>query len=160
MNNKLSQCLALTAVAGSLAFAGCGGSDSDDGPSAEDAQRAYAAAEAKLTAFGTQLGEALTNAGSQTDAQLATQFSDLSDEVDEQIDDIQALEVPEDLTKSKDDLVDALKDGQDDIEAIASAAQANDAAAARTAATQLVADSKDVTEARKSLKEALDNAAK
>lgn len=156
MNNKLSKCLALTAVAGALAVAGCGG---DSGPSAEEAQDKYADLSAQLNDFGEELGTAIASASGKTDAQIDAEFTALANKVDSQVDDIDDLEVPEDVTKAKDDLVEALKDGQSDLQAIASAAQAHDATAAGTATRQLITDSKDIDEAQDQLKDALQKAA-
>ena len=158
MSNKLSKCLALSAVAGALAVAGCG-SSSDEGPSAEDAQKEYAQVSDNLTDFGAKLQAEVASIPGKSDAELAPEFDALAQEANKQIMALKEIEVPEDVTEARDNLADAIGDGVDDLKAIADAGKTHDADAAAASFKKLVADSQDIDAAKKELKEALSKAA-
>jgi hypothetical protein len=141
-----------------LIGAGCGGGS--DQPSADDAQSAYSSIRTQISGLGDSIGSAMTGASRQTDVQLANSFSQLDDRAQATVERLQALEVPDDLRDERQALSDALDQGTGDLADIARAARASDAAGARAAAQQLIADSQQIRDARAAFERALNDAAK
>lgn len=153
---------ALLAVVMIAAFAaGCGGSDSDDTATetatASQQQQAAAfksgatAATAATTKIGTDLGAAIQSASSQTDAQLAATFTDLAARSRAVVADLNALDPPAASRAKVNALVGALSTGAQDLDAIATAARAGDAASAKSATETLVRDSPAIMAAKDAL---------
>ncbi|MFL5816483.1 MAG: hypothetical protein ACJ76L_02675 [Conexibacter sp.] len=147
----------LAAVA--LIGAGCGGS-SDDEPSAADAQTAYGPVKAQITGLGESIGTAMTSASRETDVEFAHAFAQLDARGHAVVARLNALEVPNDLDDERQAFSEALARGTADLADIASAARASDAAAARGAVKQLIADSQQLGNARAAFERALNDAAK
>lgn len=150
--------LPLAALLAAFALAGCGGGS--DQPSASDAQTAYSSVRTQLTGLGSSIGVAITAASRETDAQLAAAFSALAARGRAAVARLDELDVPDDLVAKRNALRDAVEKGTGDLSDIATAARASDAAAARTAAQQLIADSQQIREARAAFERALNDAAK
>jgi len=147
--------LPLAALLAAIAIAGCGGSDQ---PSAADAQSAYKPLRTQIVALGGSIGDAITNAGRQTDVALASTFAALAARGRSAVARLDELDVPKDLVAERNALRDAIDKGTGDLSDIATAARAHDAAAARTAASQLVTDSEQIKQARDAFEQALDRA--
>ncbi|HKG38577.1 MAG TPA: hypothetical protein VKB25_06270 [Conexibacter sp.] len=145
----------LAAVA--LIGAGCGSSDE---PSADDAQSAYQSVRAQIAGLGDSIGPAITGAGSETDAQLSRAFAQLQARGQAAVERLQGLEVPDELKEKREALGDALDRGTADLADIARAARDSDAAAARAAVEDLIADSQEIRDARAEFERALNDAAK
>lgn len=149
--------LPLAALA-ALVLAACGGSS---GPPKEDWQRDYAPINQQIKALGQTVGEAVTaaisNPNGQDPAALATQFQSLADEATAAADQLAEIETPDDqkIEENQDALVTALKQGANDLHAIAAAATAKDAKAAAASAARLVADSADIRKPRQALEQQL-----
>ncbi len=142
-----SRILPLAALVVAVFLTACGGGSSD-APTAADAKAAYAPVQTKIKGLGTDIGAAVAQASSATDAELATQFDALADRGRAQKAEIDAVEVPDSLVAERNALRDALDKGTDDLTDIATASKASDAAAARTAAEKLISDSEQIREAR------------
>lgn len=151
----LAALLATVALIG----AGCGSSSSDE-PSASDAQSAYSSIRTQISGLGDSIGQAMTGANRQTDVQLADSFAQLNDRAQATVERLQSLDVPDELRDERQALSDALDQGTGDLADIARAARASDAAGARAAAQQLIADSQQIRDARAAFERALNDAAK
>lgn len=161
---RRSSALATVAAALVLAVAaltGCGDDDGDGGDaggtvttttsprlSVAAAAAAYAPIRAELVELGRDLGTAVTQARSRTDAEVADQFTALTVRAEAAVARVESLNVPARLDTALDDLRVALQDGADDLRAFAIAARAGDAQAAREAVQRLVSDSEGIREAR------------
>jgi len=150
-----------------LAFAGCGG-DSKEDDAAADAAKAKATAEAafkkgataataETTKIGEDLGTAIQGASRQTDAALAATFTSLAGRARGVVSDLNALETPQETRAEVTALVGALTTGAQDLDAIATAARANDASSARSATETLVRDSPAIKAAKDALDAELGN---
>jgi hypothetical protein len=146
----------LAAVA--LIGAGCG--SSSDQPSAADAQTAYRSIKTQITGLGDSIGTAMTSADRETDVEFAHAFAQLDARGHAVVARLNALEVPNNLEDERQAFSEALARGTADLADIASAARASDAAAARSAVKQLIADSQQLGDARAAFERALNDAAK
>jgi hypothetical protein len=152
--------LPLAAPLAAVALIGAGCGSSSDQPSADDAQSAYQSVRAQISGLGDSIGPAIVGAGSETDAQLSRAFAQLQARGQAAVERLQGLEVPDELKAKQQALSDALDRGTDDLADIASAARDSDAAAARTAVQELIADSQEIRDARAAFERALNDAAK
>lgn len=152
--------LPLAAPLAAVALIGAGCGSGSDQPSAADAQSAYSSVRTQITGLGTSIGTAINGASRETDVQLADAFAQLDARGEAAIARLDALEVPDDLKAKRQALSDALQKGTGDLADIARAARASDAAAARAAAQQLIADSQQIKDARAAFERALNDAAK
>lgn len=150
--------LAASLATVALIGAGCGSSDSDQ-PSAADAQSAYSSIRTQISGLGDSIGAAMTGANRQTDVQLSEAFAQLNDRAQATVERLQALDVPDELRDEQQALSDALDQGTGDLADIARAARSSDAAGARAAAQQLIADSQQIRDARAAFERALRDAA-
>jgi hypothetical protein len=156
----LRRSLLLAAAACAALAAGCGGDDDKSGDAAKtttvDAVAVYRtsakAATAETTKIGDEIGTSIQAADTQTDAQLAATFTDLASRARAVVADLNALAPPADDKAKVNALVSALGTGAQDLDAIATAARANDASSARSATVTLVRDSPSI----KAAKDALD----
>ena len=135
-------------AAGAHALGACGGED----------EQAFIDASGKATteisALGQDIGMTVSGAGEQTDAELRRQFTALANRAGAAVEQLDTLDPPnDDLETTVDDLSAALAKGQKDLEGIASAAGASDAAAARSATQALVKDSPAISAGNEQLKE-------
>lgn len=146
--------LPLAALLATAALIGCGGSSQ---PSAADAKTAYAPLRVQIVTIGGSIGAAIT-AASRTDVQLESAFSALAARGRAAVARLDSLKVPDSLVAKRDALRDAIDKGTGDLSDIATAARAHDAAAARTAAEQLVSDSQQIGTARAAFESALSSA--
>jgi hypothetical protein len=128
--------------------AGCGG---DDGPSIADVKKAYGPVDNSLKNLGEDIQGAVKNASGKTDAALATQFDDLAEKTDAQIQDVRGMEVTDDLADERDALADALVLVKGDLADISTAAEQSNVTAAANAARSLITHAKTVTEAKDAL---------
>lgn len=149
--------LPLAVLLVAVAAAGCGSSDA---PSADDAKSAYQSVRTQISGLGSSIGTAIEGAGRSTDSQLSETFSSLKERGRSAVARLDDVKVPDSLDDERQALRDALSKGTDDLADIATAAKASDAAAARTAAQQLVSDSQDIRDARAKFEQALDDATK
>jgi hypothetical protein len=153
--------LPLAALVAAVLIAGCGGSGTKttSAPSASAAQAAYVPVQTQIKSIGTDIGTAISGAPKATDAALTTQFSGLATRARTEVTAVDGLVVPAQVTATRTALRDALDKGAGDLQDIATASRAHDAAAARTAAEKLVADSEVIRSARAAFERSL-NAAK
>ncbi len=149
--------LPLAALLAAAALIGCGSSGSSQ-PSASDAKAAYAPLRVQIVAIGGSIGAAITAANRETDVQLESAFSALAARGRAAVARLDSLKVPDSLVAKRDALRDAIDKGTGDLSDIATAARAHDAAAARTAAEQLVSDSQQIGTARAAFESALNSA--
>jgi Spy/CpxP family protein refolding chaperone len=145
---------AIALATAALVAAGCGGGGSDQ-PSVADAQSAYQSIRTQVSNLGNAIGAEITNASRENDAQLSDAFDALQARGQAAVQRLQALDLPNDLTAKRDALRDALRRGTSDLHDIARAAGAHDAAAARDAVQQLIADSQTIRSARAAFENAL-----
>jgi hypothetical protein len=148
MSTHRIRLLAGTALAAAaLLLTACGG---EDDQAFIDASKKVST---EVSALGQDIGETVTGADEETDAQLQTQFTELADRAGAAVKDLDALEPPnDDVKKMVDDLSSALTKGQKDLDGIATAAGASDPVGARTATTSLVTDSPAISAANTKLK--------
>ncbi len=146
--------VAITAVvlAVSLPIAACGGGDDDDESFKED----YNAAVKPLTELNSDIGDSLGGAGGQSNAAIAKEFDKLASKAQETRDNLAELDPPEDAKEEFDNLVSALKDGANDLKAVAEAARDGNPAEARQAGQDLVKSGSAVQEAETNLQKAVD----
>lgn len=138
--------VALVVAAGALSA--CGGDNEQEFIDASNKTTS------EISAIGQDIGSTVSGAGDQTDAELRRQFTRLADRAAKAVKDLDALDPPDDdIRKTVDELSSALTKGQKDLENIASAAGASDAAAARTATQELVKDSPAISAGNRKLKE-------
>jgi len=149
--------LPLVALLATVALIGCGSSGSSQ-PSASDAKTAYAPLRVQIVAIGGSIGAVITAANRETDVQLESAFSALAARGRAAVARLDSLKVPDSLVAKRDALRDAIDKGTGDLSDIATAARAHDAAAARTAAEQLVSDSQQIGTARAAFESALNSA--
>jgi hypothetical protein len=146
----------LATAAAALGAAGCG--SGSDQPSAADTRAAYQSIRAQIVGLGGSIGQEITDASRETDAQLSIAFEQLHARGEAVIAKLRGLEVPSDLQDKRDALRDALDRGTADLADVADAVRAHDAAAARSAAEQLVRDSQTIRDTRDSFERALADA--
>jgi hypothetical protein len=150
-----------------LAVAGCGGDSKKDDEAATAAKAKAAAAAAfktgakaataETTKIGDDLGTAIQGADKETDAALAATFTGLASRARGVVADLNALETPQASRAEVTALVGALGTGAQDLDAIATAARANDAASARSATETLIKDSPAIKAAKDALDTELKN---
>ncbi len=160
---RRSRVLATAAAALVLAVAaltGCGDDDGGSGTggsittttsprlSVAGAAAAWAPIRVEVVAIGQDIGTAVTQARSASDAEIADQFTALTVRTEAAVARLESLNVPARVDTALDELRVALQDGADDLRAIATAARAGDAQAAREAVERLVSDSEGIREAR------------
>jgi hypothetical protein len=139
----------LAAGVASLAIAGCGG---DDGASFEED---YPAVSDRLVTLGEQIGQAIEDAPTESDAALADQFGGFARQLGNLRQDLEELEPPEELADERDDLAAAMGDARTSLQGIATAAQEGDPQAAREATLELVDGSAELRDARQALTSAV-----
>jgi hypothetical protein len=144
-------------VSAALIGAGCGGSSQ---PSASDAQTSYSSIKTQISGFGESIGTAMTSASRETDVEFADAFVQLNVKGHVLVARLNALKVPNALKAQRQAFSDELARSTTDLADIASAARASDAAAARAAVKQLIADSQQLGNARAAFERALNDAAK
>ncbi|MGI8730422.1 MAG: hypothetical protein ACR2LK_10615 [Solirubrobacteraceae bacterium] len=150
--------LSLLLVVGSLLVAGCGGDDSKQ--STAEFTKAATAATSETSKIGQDVGEAVTTARTQTDAALESSFGELTERVRDVVDDLEALDPPDEASAKVDALAEALEGAAEHLDRIAMAAGSSDpepgrVEAARDAAEKLVGDSPEIMKANATLKEQL-----
>jgi hypothetical protein len=150
--------LAALLTAAALVGAGCGSDASSDEPSAADASAAYRSIRTQIVSLGDSIGQEITSARTETDAQLTSAFDDLDARGRAAVARLQGLDVPAELDDELQALRDALDRGTQDLADIASAAQAHDASSASSAVRQLIADSRTIGDARDDFEHALEQA--
>jgi hypothetical protein len=152
--------LPLAAPLAAIALIGAGCGSSSDQPSAADAQTTYSSIRTRITELGDSIATAINGANSETDVQLASAFALLQASGEVAVARLDALDVPDDLKAKRQALSDALQNGTGDLADIARAARASDAAGARAAVQQLIADSQQIRDARAAFERSLNAAAK
>jgi hypothetical protein len=128
---------ALVAATAALAVTGCGGDDGDDGGSGEPLSEEDYASEIEgiLTTFGEEsvsLGTELSSATSPDE--LRSGVGDLEDLTQTAVDDLNAIEPPEEAAEGHETLTGALEGYLSDIQDLGSAVQGDDPEAAQQAA--------------------------
>jgi len=138
----------LAVLALSVSLAACGESETDK--YVDD----YKPLNDKLLAIGSDLGNAVDDVESKSDATLAKQFSGLATRLETLNDEIAALDTPADLKDESKALNEALDATAGDVEDIAEAAKKNDAQAAAAATVELSTDAQEVNTAQNKLAKA------
>jgi 23S rRNA A2030 N6-methylase RlmJ len=133
-----------------LAFAGCGGDDSDE--FRED----YNAAVAELAKISTDIGSAAGDASEQSNAEIANEFNQIAATAGKTRAELADLDPPEDAKDEFDKLLDALDQGVGDLRSVARAAKADNPQKASRAAKKLARSGAEITEAEDALKKAVD----
>ena len=143
---RLAILLAVLTLAVSLAA--CGESETDK--YVDD----YKPLNDKLLAIGSDLGNAVDDVESKSDAALAKQFSALATRLESLNDEIAALDTPAELKDEAKALNEALDSTTGDVKDIAKAAEKNDPQAAASATVQLSTDAQEVNTAQNKLAKA------
>ena len=130
-NRTLTSGLVLLAIS----LAGCGGSS---GPSLSAFKSGFAKDKTQLRQLGADLQGALTNARTQTDAQVATELAALSTRATQQASQLAKLSPPAKFKTDLKTLSASLSAVGSDLSQIAGAATKHDANAARTLTTTMI----------------------
>ena len=139
------------AVATAVLAAGCGGGDDDAKDDTVKFETGAKAATAETTKIGDDIGKAIQAAPDETDAALAATFTGLANRARAVVADLNSLEPPTEARPEVNALAAALGTGAQDLDAIATAARANDASSARAATESLVRDSPPIKAAKDAL---------
>lgn len=125
------------------------------GGSAAAFKVAFAAAKVQFQQLGSDMQAAVSGAASQTDAELATEFSGLSTRAADQASQLRALSPPPEYQSQLDQLASGFDAVSTDLQTIVTAADAHDGSAAHAAATALLQDAASVKRADDALTSAL-----
>lgn len=130
----------LTAILAALVLAACGGSSGGDAPTTADFRTEYAPISAVIRGIGDDIGVAVTNAKSKTDAQLQAQFGELAKRTGTAADALAETQPPDDaaIQQARTELITGVRQGASDLAAISTAASLSDAAAAKAATIKLI----------------------
>ena len=130
----------LTAILAAVALAACGGSSSGDAPTTADFRTEYAPISAVIRGIGDDIGTAVTEAKTKTDAQLQTQFGDLAKRTGTAADALENTHPPDNaaIKQARTQLITGVRQGASDLAAISAAASLSDAAAAKAATINLI----------------------
>jgi hypothetical protein len=142
--------VAAVLVAVSFGAVGCGDDDSDSFK--ED----YNTAVKPLSEMNGDIGGSIKGESDRSNQTIANQFDKLADKAAQTRSNLQALEPPEDAKSAFDELLAALKDGTDDLRAVAEAAKDSDPAAATKASEDLKESGEEIDKAEKALQKAVD----
>jgi hypothetical protein len=145
--------LAATAAAAcalALPVAACG--ESEDNEFKED----YNAAVKPLSELNSDIGDSIGGAAGKSNDAIAKEFDTLADKAQETRTNLADLEPPEDAKESFDKLLASLKEGTDNLRAVAKAAKDGDPVAAREASQDLVASGQEIQKAESDLQKAVD----
>ena len=143
--------ITVVVLASSLPIAACGGGGDD-----ENFKEDYNTAVKPLTELNSDIGNSLGGAGGQSNQAIAKEFDKLASKAQETRENLAELDPPEDAKEEFDNLVSALKDGADDLKAVADAARDGNPAKARQAGQDLVKSGTAVQEAETKLQKAVD----
>lgn len=116
---------------------------------------AFVADRAQFRALGNSLGKSLKQAGSKTDAQLATEFQNLASRAKAQANKLSQLSPPANLKPAVDKLVTGLNDVAGKLQKIATDATNHDAASAKADTIKMVEQSAQVKAADLQISNAL-----
>jgi dsDNA-specific endonuclease/ATPase MutS2 len=133
-----------------LAVVACGESEN------EEFKEDYNAAVEPLRELSEDIGSSIGGAAGKSNDQIAKEFEKLADKAQETRDNLSELEPPDDANESFDKLLASLKQGIDDLRAVAQAAKDGDPAAARQASEDLIASGREIRQAERELREAVD----
>lgn len=125
-----------------LGLAACGGSEEDE------YKDAFPPLSERLVELGEEVSRSIQGAGESTDEQLAEDFGEFADQLDDVAQDMEDLEPPDELSDDHDELLDVMDEVQESLEQIAEAADEGDPDAARQATIELVQRSADLRTAR------------
>jgi hypothetical protein len=129
-------------VASLLVLGGCGGGSSSSSQTTQTTsfKTAFASAVDELKKTSQSIGTEIEHASSQTDAQIASKFSDLATRWQTGLTQLQGLKPPSDLSSTYNKLTEAATRAETDLKAIVVAANSHSATAAATASKSLVTD--------------------
>jgi ABC-type glycerol-3-phosphate transport system substrate-binding protein len=125
--------------------------EAEAGGSKEEYDKAFGEINDELLEVGNDVGQTINTAKGKTDAALATAFTDLTERTRGVKEKLDGLQPPPEYEKLHNDLSAAIEVVAGDLEAIATAAENNDAGDARTEAQELVRHSVAVRTARRAL---------
>jgi hypothetical protein len=125
------------------------------GGGASGFKAAFVADRAQFRTLGNNLGKSLNQAGSKTDAQLATEFQDLSNRAKAQAGKLSQLSPPAKLKPAVDRLVNGLNTVADKLQKIATDANNHNAASAKADTIKLVQQAAQVKAADVQISNAL-----
>jgi hypothetical protein len=136
----------MVAAIAAAALAGCGGSSSNSssGPSLSAFKSGFQAQKASFTALGNDLTTTITSASSTTPSKIASEFNALASRTTHASAALRTLKPPAKYQPDVNRLAAGFDSIAADMTAVSTAAQNNDATAARTAAAKLVTDSATV----------------
>lgn len=124
-------------VAVAAALAGCGGAS---GPSLSAFKTGYLAAWPVHSQFGAELVGAIRTAPQKTNAELATEFQQLSDKASHEATQLSRLDPPDKYRTEVDQIIGGIGMVRSDLRAISIAASAGSASDARDATIKLIKD--------------------
>jgi len=148
---RLALALVAVLVAASVLSA-CGSSSTSTGPSISDYQKSFAPIDQRIKDVGNSVGDAVVNAKSKSNTELANEFAGLSAQAKSVAASLTALDVPDSLKTQQAALASALGDASRSLQSISAAASAGNAKAAAAATLKLGAvDSAKIKKAREAI---------
>jgi hypothetical protein len=143
------------AMMASIAVGGCGSGKSSSSISGVDFKTGFATSQKDFRELVTKMVKDLTAAGSQTDAQLAKEFSGLAARADQEASQLTDLTAPSKYAKRMTSLVAGFHAMKTDLSKISTAATQHDAATAESATRALLTDAAKIKTADTSLSKQL-----
>ena len=150
MLRTLRAALAALMIVASFALVACG--DGEDNQFKED----YNEAVKPLSELNSDIGNSIGTAAGKSNSELANEFNKLADKAQQTRDNLSELDPPGDAKEEFDKLLSALRDGTDDLKAVAQAAKEGDPQAAAQASQDLVQSGTEIQKAEKALQQAVD----
>ena len=149
--------LALVAVlAAAAALSACGSSSTSTGPSTSDYQKSFTPIDQDIKDIGNSVGDAVVNAKSKSNTELAQDFAGLSAQAKTVAASLTALEAPDAFKAKQAALASALGDASRSLQSISAAATAGNAKTATAATVKLAAiDSPKIKKAREAIEKQL-----
>ncbi len=142
----------IAVLAAVLALSACGG---DSAPTNAEYQKEFQPINEQIKTIGQQVGDTIANAKGKTDLELERAFDGLAEQTQAAASSLQKTKPPADVKPDVDALITALNQGARDLNSIASAAKANNAAAAKAGTVKLLADSDEIRRPRERLEKEL-----
>jgi hypothetical protein len=138
-----------------VVIAGCGSSSSSSGPSLSQFKSSFATEKSQLKSLGRDVAAGIQTASTKTNPQIATEFGSLASRATKLAAAIAKLKAPATYSSEVSRLSSNLANAGADLKTIAAAANAGDAAKAKSTASKLVQAAATVKSVDDSLSKAL-----
>lgn len=132
-------------------LAACG----DSAPTKSEYKKDFTPINEQIKGIGSSIADAVVNAKTKTDQELATQFGDLADQARDAAAKLGELDPPSEVEADQEALFAAVNQGARDLDSIAAAAASGNAKAAGAATVRLAANADDVRKPRQRIEKTL-----